>query len=406
MSKKKRRDAEESIEHAQANPTQARKVLNKKGRNLFIFIVIIAIALLGAGFIYLRSGFRGSNEEYMKRIVAEHKIIDVHEHIRSIEDAPKMMSAMDAVGIGKTCLMGSSLFTLTLNPSVGFTHYDENNDELLKIKEQYPGRFEAWPTMDPKDPQKLEKFQALVQRGAQGLKLYVGHGYTIKKTNKFMFHTVAIDDPQMLPVYRYCQENFIPIVVHVQLDRKLGPGFLEELVAVLMEFPSLKVVCPHFMLSSKSPKRLREMLDTFPNLYSDISFGHDDFLLSAIDRISQKPDPLREVFEDYPNRFMFSTDLVVTNEPVKTEEWIQQRFQVYVDFMTKSTYTTPLRPGQTLQGLNLPPQILDRVFYKNYEDFMALKPKTKEANKSLDWGKIGGAPLNRKPGQMFPPSAL
>jgi len=103
---------------------------------------------------------------------------------------------------------------------------------------------------------------------------------------------------------------------------------------------------------------------------------------------------------------MFSTDLVVTDEPIKTQQWIQERFQAYFDMLAEQTYTTPLIPGQTLNGLNLPPAMLDRIFFKNYEDFLALKPTNAKANKSIDWSKLGGSPIDRKPGQAFPPHSL
>jgi predicted TIM-barrel fold metal-dependent hydrolase len=381
-------------------------VPKKRARWVYLLAAILIAGAVGATVLFRYSGPGGSNVRLVRQVLAERRIIDVHEHIRAAEDVPKMLAAMDAVGIQKTCLMGSSLFTLTLNPSVGFTKTEENNEQLMKIREQYPGRFEAWPAMDPRDPQKLEKFQALVQRGAQGLKLYLGHGYVIKKTNKYMFHTVAMDDPQMLPVYKYCSDNFIPVVLHVQPDRKLAPGFIEEFVSVLMEFPAMKLVCPHFMLSSKSPKRLQELLDTFPNLYSDVSFGHDDFLIPGLKRISEAPEKYRPLFSNYPNRFMFSTDLVVTDEPIKTQQWIQERFQAYFDMLTKRTYTTPLIPDQTLNGMDLPPALLERIFYKNFEDFIALKPTNAKANKSISWSKLGGSPIDRKPGEAFPPHAL
>ena len=331
-------------------------------------------------------------------------IVDVHEHIRDIEDVPRVLAAMDAVGISKTCLMGSSLFTLTLTPNAGFTKTDENNEELMKIREQYPGRFEVWPTMDPLDPRKLERFQALVQRGAQGLKLYLGHGYVVKETGKYMYHTMAMDDPRMIPVYRYCSSNFVPIVLHLQPDRKLGPGFLEEFIAVLTEFPAMKIVCPHFILSSKSPKRLQELLNTFPNLHSDVSFGHDNFLIPGLKRISENPERFRELFARYPTRFMFSADLVVTDETVKTQAWIETRFQAYLDMLTKQTYTTSLVPGETLNGLHLSTDLLERICYKNFDDFIALKPNNTTPKKTVDWDTLGGPPANRKPGQTLPAS--
>ncbi|HPC16602.1 MAG TPA: amidohydrolase family protein [Candidatus Hydrogenedentes bacterium] len=341
----------------------------------------------------------------LKRIQEQRLIIDVHEHIASLEEVPKMLAAMDAAGIGKTCLMGSSRFTLTLNPSVGFTGYDEVNEELMKICEKYPDRFEAWPTLNPLDPDKLEKFSKLVDRGAKGLKLYLGHGYIVKKTNQYMFHPVAMDDPGMLPVYQYCQDHFVPVCLHVNPSPK-APGFAQEFIAVLDAFPDMKVVCPHFMLSSILQTRLEEFLDTYPNLYSDISFGHDDFLSAGLRRISKSPDKFRALFNKYPTRFMYATDLVVTPEALKTVEWIHDRFRVYLDMLTQTAYTTSVLPREEFRGLALKTDLLERILYKNFQDFTALKPKGTKITRKIDWNRMGVTPINRKPGEAIPPPPL
>jgi hypothetical protein len=39
-----------------------------------------------------------------------------------------------------------------------------------------------------------------------------------------------MDDPAMLPFYAWCQENFAPIMYHVNPYK---PGFAEEFIAVL-----------------------------------------------------------------------------------------------------------------------------------------------------------------------------
>lgn len=331
-----------------------------------------------------------------------YRIIDVHEHIKSLANAPKLLAAMDELGIEKTLLMGSSVFTLTLNQNLGFTRYDENNEELLRICEKYPGRFEAWPTMDPRDPQKLEKLKDYVRRGATGLKLYLGHGFVVNKTREFMFHTVAIDDPGMLPVYAYCAENHIPVCLHVNPSPKATPGFAEEFVAILEQFPDLKLVCPHFMLSSIADQRLRELFDTFPNLYSDVSFGNDEFLIQGLQRISRSPRKFRDIFSRYPTRFMFAADLVVTDETVKTQEWIRTRFQAYLDMLTKEKYTASFIKGE-LNGVNLPRPLVDRVLHQNYLAFAASKPTGTLLTKKVDWQRMGIEPVKRRPGEAARP---
>jgi hypothetical protein len=89
--------------------------------------------------------------------VHKYNIIDCHEHIQSIKQADKTIAAMDRIGIEKAILVGSPWFTMTMNEKSGFTRYDWNNSQLLKIVEKYRGRFEAWPTINPLDSDKLEK---------------------------------------------------------------------------------------------------------------------------------------------------------------------------------------------------------------------------------------------------------
>lgn len=325
-------------------------------------------------------------------------IVDVHEHIESLAEAPLFLKAMDQFGIEKACLMGSSKFTLTLSEPYGFTGYDENNEELLKIVQAHPGRFEAWPTFSPEDPDKLTKLQDLVRRGATGVKLYTGHGYVTKK-HDYMFHPVAMDDPGMLPFYAWCEENFIPIVLHVN-PFKEKKGFAEEFVAVLTQFPDLKVVAPHFILSTIRSNRLRELLDTFPNLYTDISFG-DYFMKERLLYISKEPGKFKKIFADYPDRFMFATDLVMIKG--RKDDWAPVQYQAYLDMLTKKTYTSSAIPGETLRGLELSDELLSRILFRNYHAFRQYRPVNSKPRKEIDWKRMSVDPVERKPGEAFPP---
>jgi predicted TIM-barrel fold metal-dependent hydrolase len=208
-----------------------------------------------------------------------------------------------------------------------------------------------------------------------------------------MFHTVAIDDPGMLPVYAYCQQNFIPVCMHI--NPAVG-GFAKEFVSVLTQFPDMKIVCPHLVLSSVQTPRLREFLDTFPNLYTDVSFG-DHFAKDGLVRISKNIKKFRRLFADYPNRIMFGTDLVLTKEKRKTAAWVQDEFTGYLDMLCKDTYTTPIVPGETLRGLALPEEQLGRVLYRNYEEFAAKRPTGTHISRTIDWSQMKAATSQRVP---------
>ncbi len=340
-------------------------------------------------------------EQALARIIALKRTVNTHEHIQGPTVVKDLLTMMDKNGMKTACLMGSSRFTLTLNESVGFTDYDENNEALLKIALEMPDRFEAWPTLDPLDPEKTEKIRSLHERGATGVKLYIGHGFVRRDNGNYMFHTMAIDDPSMFPFYEYCEKNFVPLCLHVNPYLK---GFAQELFHVLESFPDMKVNCPHFVLSSIKESRLMEILDTFPNVYSDISFGHDDFLTDGLKRMSKDPAKFKALFNRYPNRFFFGTDLVLTDYENKTPEWMQTRVDAYYNVLTKATYTTPLIPGETLTGLEFRGPLLDNILYKNYEDFRDLKPKGTKITRKIDWKNMGVSPIvDRAPGQAFPP---
>jgi predicted TIM-barrel fold metal-dependent hydrolase len=378
----------------------------RRRRGLLVGGLATAALAVAVGFVVVGRGPRPGGEVRRdagaEPLESRFRVIDVHEHLESLAQAPVLLAAMDALSIEKTVLMGSSRFTLTLDPNVGFTGYDENNEELLKTRARYPGRFEVWPTIRPDDPQSLAKLEALVARGASGLKLYAGHGFVNPHTGEYLFHTVALDDPRLLPIYRYCEQRFIPVCLHVQTSPDKGPGIAEELVAVLTQFPNLKVVVPHFMLAANHLARVRELLDTFPNLYSDVSFG-DNFALAGLRRIAKAPAGFRRLFADYPTRFMFAADLVVTRASFKTADWVRVRLESYLDMLLVDRYTVATSPDEPLTGLALPAEINQRVLHQNFRDFTAQRPAGTLIRRPLRWSEMGVVPTGRKPGAMLPP---
>lgn len=349
-----------------------------------------------------------SPDEALKRIIDNRLIVNAHEHAENIEDVPRMLAFMDEYGIKETVLLGSSHFTITLNPRVGFTLYDQYNENMLEIHLAHPERFEAWPTISPLDPQMVTKLADLVERGASGLKLYTGHGYINKIEDNYLFHPIAMDDARMFPLYEYIESKNLPVIWHVN-PGPTKPGFAQEFVEVLKLFPDMRIICPHFMLSSIKDSRLREFLDTFPNLYSDISFGHDDFLTAGLRRISRDPEKFREIFREYPDRFMFGTDLVITNHAGKTAEWAGARVKAYLDMLTKKTYTVPFMidrstgEPEVLNGLELTSPLLDNILYHNFNRFMAMDPEDTKIQRQLRWANFGIERVDRVPGQAFPP---
>lgn len=289
--------------------------------------------------------------------------IDAHLHIQSRREAPTVLRAMDTMKIEAAILMGSPRFTITLRPSDGFTLYHENNLELLQLTRDYPGRFYAWPTLDPTAPDHLARFQEYVEQGATGLKLYIGHGYSRGEPPEYLFHSTAINSDALAPLYAFCEDRRLPICLHINTTPKFD-HFRLEFESVLERFPRLKVNAPHWMLATRRSKYLREVFARFPHLRTDISFGQDQILLEGFRNIAINRVNLRALMLDFPDRFLFGCDLVCTEAAFKTAEWMTPRVRAYRDLLTEKEFKCPLTQ-ETRKGLELPEPVLRRVFREN-----------------------------------------
>jgi predicted TIM-barrel fold metal-dependent hydrolase len=258
-------------------------------------------------------------------------IINAHEHVQSEENIPILRKAMEDCQVEKMVMLGTSDFTFFLDPEYGFTGYDENNSTIVKISRENPDEFAALVTMDPRDEDKLEKLKMYMEEGAAGVKLYNGHGSFYD-----MFFNLPLDDPGMMEVYEYCEQEGIPILHHINTGR-----FLTEMEHVLQEFPELVQIVPHFMLSSGNLSRLTRLMREYPQLYTDISFGHPDFLVAGFGRIANNYLAFREFMKNYRDRITYGTDLVVTTYKAKTRAYIDDVHLAYMDLLEKDEFTLP-----------------------------------------------------------------
>jgi predicted TIM-barrel fold metal-dependent hydrolase len=214
-----------------------------------------------------------------------------------------------------------------------------------------------------------------VAQGAKGVKFYTGHND---------FHDAPLDDPEMLPVYEWCEKNQFPIVWHVNLN-----NFQEEFTRVMLKFPKLRVMIPHFGVGFFDTKgvilgRLGEILDTYPNVFVDSSFGTREILVSGMERVSMVPGLFRTFYEKYQDRIIWGTDMVVTGNKEKTEDWIASMIRGCRDLHEKADYVFWMgakgspnadknsnNPYGHMRGLALSPEILKKIYETNVEKFLS-----------------------------------
>jgi len=178
------------------------------------------------------------------------------------------------------------------------------------------------------DSNALEIFQDCHQRGGKGLKLYNGHSYY------YEIFGLPLDTLRMMPIYAYAERNHLPVLYHINL-KKYGA----ELENILRKHPDLVVDIPHYMVSSIEIDKVKQILDKYPNLYTDISFGSPQFFAAGFRRISRNPEKYIDFFEEYPDRILFGTDMVLTETAKKDQEFMEKTLQCYKDILEKRHFT-------------------------------------------------------------------
>jgi len=366
------------------NTPKEGKVIQKRKKSDLWFYIAISIILIVMGLWYLRQiGYLSlwiDNQPApliveMESAIRERRstfgIINAHEHIQSSRNVHLLLKVMEDCQIEKMVLLGTAKYTIYLNPKYGFSEYDENNEEIIKISNKYPEKFIALCTLNPLDEDKLEKIKKFIAAGAKGLKLYNGHGYFYDN-----FFKLPLDDPGMMEVYKYCEEQRIPILYHINSGR-----FLTQMETILKTFPDLVIIAPHFILTSSNLSLLIRLLDAYPNLYTDISFGHPDYQVAGFKRISKNIQVFREFIQKYRDRITFGTDIVITSYRAKSRSYIDEVTLSYFDLLEKEEFIIPntvykmmskkardkTDPNTIYMGLNLDDETLRMIYHDNIE---------------------------------------
>jgi predicted TIM-barrel fold metal-dependent hydrolase len=293
------------------------------------------------------------------------KIIDIHEHAQSMEEAERLLAAMDKFGVQRVCLMSATIYTFTLNNRYGFEQYKENNDVLLRIKERWPDRFCAFVTFDPLDPNHLELVKDAVRRGADGVKLYLGHGAA---TGKGPFHVMALDDPRMEPFWAFADEAQLPVLMHVNLIK-----FWDETISVLEKHPHLRLCLPHFGLHKNTESRLARLgwiFDRYPNTFTDMSYGYYTFQVEGFEALAKWRTRSREYLQRYAERIMFASDLVL--EPTKDVQYIEDTLRSYRQFHEQKRFRLFLVPTALMHGMDLDDETLTKLYERSGARFLML----------------------------------
>jgi predicted TIM-barrel fold metal-dependent hydrolase len=182
--------------------------------------------------------------------------------------------------------------------------YIEQLRELIELKNKYPNKVIPFVHIEPNNPDYLNIFDLAMKMGFKGVKLYPPASCFLPT------------DERLTPIYEYCNENNIPILVHCgeqspthyrdskkNLRKKLNEYGLkwtknmnrvqlcgqfthpENYIEILKKYPNINLCLGHwgsekawdeYLEDPNNDKSwfniIKDMIKKYPNLYTDVSF--------------------------------------------------------------------------------------------------------------------------------------
>lgn len=214
------------------------------------------------------------------------------------------------------------------------------------------------------------------KNGARGLKIFKSFGLTVKDAKG---NRIAVDDPRVDAVWAKCAELGMPVLIHTAepasffdphdrfnerwLELKQYPDryrpptqypTFEELIKeqehLFEKHPNTTFINAHLGWFGGDLDRLGKQLDRYPNVYTEIG--------AVIAELGRQPRFAREWFIKYQDRVIFGKDI-----------WNPAEYHVYFRVLeTSDEYFDYYRKRHAfwkMYGLNLPDEVLKKLYYKN-----------------------------------------
>ncbi|WP_420601716.1 amidohydrolase family protein [Flagellimonas sp.] len=303
---------------------------------------------------------------------AKFPFIDVHSHQfrMATQDLSQLIADMDKLNMG-----------VMVNLSGGS---GEGLREMLKnVNDHYPNRFVIFANVDFSGvgnqnwgEQAAAQLELDVKNGAKGLKIYKSLGLR----NKDIYgKRIAIDDPRLDPVWKKCGELEIPVLIHAAdpksfwdpmdkdnerwLELKTRPRrkrsatnpapwqqIIDEQHRMFKKHPKTKFINAHMGWYANNLDRLGELMEDIPNM--SVGIG------AIIAELGRQPRRAKQFFIKYQDRILFGKD-----------SWKPEEFPTYFRVLETADeyfpYYKKYHAFWAMYGLDLPDEVLEKVYYKN-----------------------------------------
>lgn len=303
---------------------------------------------------------------------AKFPFIDVHSHQRSMskQSLSALIEDMDRLNEG-----------IMVNLSGGS---GENiNAKIESISANYPNRFVVFANVSFDGTGKkgwtenaVAQLEKDVKNGAKGLKVYKSLGLRNKDVDG---KRLAIDDPRLDAIWAKCGELGIPVLIHAADPKSFWDDMdadnerwlelkthsrrkrsatdpvpwqqiIDEQHHMFKKHPNTKFINAHMGWYANNLGKLGELLDAIPNMNVGIA--------AVIAELGRQPRNARAFFIKYQDRILFGKD-----------SWKPNEFPMYFRVLESDDeyfpYYKKYHAFWAMYGLNLPDEVLKKVYYKN-----------------------------------------
>lgn len=219
----------------------------------------------------------------------------LHEQLalfnRDIFGVAKDMDAeMTAAGIDLAIPLMMDLATASFGQKPE-TPYRLQVHFMSQIALKYPGRIMPFVMLDPRRPNSAQLvIQALDKLGFLGVKMYPPLGYHPDPDS--IINPPAVSG-ELREVYKYCEDNFIPITTHCSPGGAYGSDIYRDIeslpqfthpsnwAGVLKKYPNLYLNLGHgggrWLHKNSWWPDVLHLINTFPHVFADVAY-HDGAL--------------------------------------------------------------------------------------------------------------------------------
>lgn len=305
---------------------------------------------------------------------AAYPVFDAHSHnyATTKEELEQWVKNMDECGIDKTVVLTQASGKIF--------------DSIYNLYSAHSNRFQVWCGFDYTGydqpgygPAAVKELERCYKLGARGVGEEGDKGLGLFFNEPVQAWGMHFDDPRMKPLFEKCAELKMPVSIHVadpiwmygKMDSTndglmnaqtwkidmTKPGIIgfdalvQTLENAVRDNPNTIFVACHFVNLNHDLEKLGYLLDTYPNLYADISAR---FAESAT-----IPRNMAAFYEKYQDKLLYGTDMGYDNSMYRITFRVLESSDEHFYEIDQFGY------HWALNGFGLSKEILKKIYFDN-----------------------------------------